>query len=477
MVDPWLSDHATGDAMGRFPRLRFNVSDLGPIHAVFLSHAHCDHLVPYSLSRLWQELESPPVLLLPVSLSFLIPVLEEYLKRPTILVLEGHQAIDFRGLELLGFFDVGYEVTNEEDVMVLVVTNGAERVLVEADARLALELPNFRQYISMLMRAPNIESAVYLTTENELTGTLESRNCRTIEQREAVRQSALSEMWESVNHLYAPVDDPMDLWQSDQLLRLVHGQGLTAPHELDARWQKVLFPVRIEDRIKPSAWSPNKRLPASHRRSDLDIAMIKGRIEQQEALPGLVLLDHEEQRTFDGQLSFFPPLPCAPLHQNPRDIDAQRVRILTLLNERFLPYLHGLRQPPVLHLLATHGGSYRIRVHYGHTVGACVWDYVLRYEAPTFSESPVSESSEQEAYWANDLVDFLDGRCDEFSPFCRDQFPVDAMRLWSCLATPLMHSDLVTKKVRLHFERASQGLCPESWVMAMYAASPESSSD
>ena len=212
---------------------------------------------PYTLTRLWQELENPPVLLLPVSLSFLIPVFEEYLKSPTILVLEGHQAIDFRGLELLGFFDVGYEVTNEEDVMVLVVTNGAERVLVEADARLALELPNFRQYISMLMRAPNIESAVYLTTENELTGTLESRNCRTIEQREAVRQSALSEMWESVNHLYAPVDDPMDLWQSDQLLRLVHGQGLTAPHELTPAGT-VLFQSESKTGSEPSAWSPNK---------------------------------------------------------------------------------------------------------------------------------------------------------------------------------------------------------------------------
>jgi hypothetical protein len=205
--------------------------------------------------------------------------------------------------------------------------------------------------------------------------------------------------------------------------------------------------------------------------------VIKGRIEEREALPGLIMLDREEDRTFDGELSFFPPLPRAPLHRNPRDIPAQRARILALLNERFLPYLHGLRQPPVLHLLAAHGGAYRIRVHYGHIVGASVWDYILSYEQPSFSEASVSESTEQEAYWANDLDDFLDGRCDEFSPFCRDQFHVDQMRLWECLATPLMHSDLVKKKVSLHFERASQGLCPGSWVMAMYASPPEPDPD
>ena len=61
---------------------------------------------------------------------------------------------------------------------------------------------------------------------------------------------------------------------------------------------------------------------------------------------------------------------------------------------------------------------------------------------------------EQEAYWANDLEDFLDGRCDEFTTFCRKQFPVEEMRLWSCLSTPLLNSDLVSKRVQIHFEQS-----------------------
>jgi len=471
LVDPWLSDHAIGDAMGRFPRLRVDVADLAPVHAVYISHAHCDHLDPYTLTRLWRELASPPVLLLPVSLSFLLPVLREHLDEPDIRLLAEHTPLAFRGLELIGFFDVGFDATNEEDVMVLVVTSGSERVLVEADARLSLELPDFRAHISALMREPGITSAVYLTTENELAGTLGGRTCATPEDREELMAAALDELMASVHDLYAPTDDPLDLWQSDRLLRLVHGQGLAAPPELDARWQRILFPVRISDRVE------TERAVAAHSgcRHHIDSLTVGcvhtitgGRIERVEPAPGLVLLDDEADRVYNAALPFFPALPCAPLRADTRDRDAQRARVLSLLNERFLPYLHGLRQPPVLHLLSAYGGVYRIRVHHGHTADEQATDYVLRYGERQFVACEPSEEEAQEAYWANDLGDFLDGRCDEFTTFCRKQFPVEEMRLWVCLSTPLLNSDLVARKVRLHFERAGLGLEPGPWVMDLW---------
>ena len=472
LVDPWLSDHATGDAMGRFPRLRFQVNDLGPIHAVFLSHAHSDHLDPYTLVRLWSELQSPPVLLIPVSLSFLLPIFHEYLDDPDVRVLEAHNVTPFRGLKLLGFFDVGSDPTNEDDVMILVVTHGSERVLVEADARLALELPNFRAYINMLMRGPGIESAVFLTTENELTGTLESRNCETTEDREGLAEYAMDEMLEAVEQLYVPVDDPGDLWRGDRVLRLVHGQGLTAPHELDARWQRVLFPVRIEDRVRAER-AAAKRNGYTHCVDSLTVGcvhtVVAGRVVAREPMAGLALLDGDEHRIFDAQLQFFPELATAPLRFDQRDAERQRTLILALLNGRFLPHLHGLRLPPVLHLLASYGGTYRVRVHYGHHVDERSWDYELGYGAWGFVEVPGGEEEAHEAYWANDLEDFLEGRCDEFSPFCRKQFPGTDMRLWTCLATPLLNSDLVFKRVGLHFERARDGLTPGSFVMELFA--------
>ena len=57
LADPWLSDYLIGDLMGRFPRLELDLSALEPIHAIYLSHSHPDHLDPYSLLRLRQLLK------------------------------------------------------------------------------------------------------------------------------------------------------------------------------------------------------------------------------------------------------------------------------------------------------------------------------------------------------------------------------------------------------------------------------------
>ncbi len=478
LVDPWLSDHATGDGMGRFPRVRFRADVLGPVHAVYLSHAHCDHLDPYTLVRLWQELVSPPVLLLPVSLSFLLPIFQKHLDSLEVHVVAPHVPTTFRGLELLGFFDVGSYPSNEDDVMVLVVTNGSERVLVEADARLSLEIPEFREYITELMRGPNIESAVFLTTENELTGTIESRTCKTTEERMDLVEHAVNEMLEAVEQLYAPAEDPDDLWHGEHVVRLVHGQGLTAPQELDPRWQRILFPVTIDDRVHA------ERAAAERNGCALSVGsltvgcvhtIVAGCVQTTEPMDGLALLDREEDRKFDARLPFFPDQPCAPIRSGERDVDHQRSEVGSLLNERFLPHLHGAAMPPVLHLLASHGGTYRIRVHYGEVIDEQVWDYVLSFGARNFVEVAPGEQEAQEVYWANDLEDFLEGRCDEFSSFCRKQLPFKEMRLWVTLAMPLLNSDLVFKRVQLHFERAASGLTPGSYVMGMYLDTDEAS--
>ena len=148
-------------------RVRFEPEVLAPIHAVFLSHAHSDHLDPYTLVRLWQTLNPAPALFLPVTLAYLAPVFIEHLPNCDVRVLHAHQPVSFRGVELMGFFDINLSPTNEDDVMVLVVRNETEVALVEADANLALHDPELRAYVSGLMAAPGMESAVFLTTENE----------------------------------------------------------------------------------------------------------------------------------------------------------------------------------------------------------------------------------------------------------------------------------------------------------------------
>ena len=236
--------------------------------------------------------------------------------------------------------------------------------------------------------------------------------------------------------------------------------------------QRILFPVRIADRVAAER-AMAAESGCRHRIDSLTVGCTHtveaGCITQRTPLPGLTLLDDEAARDFAADLDFFPALRLALLRTDRRDITAQRARVLSLLNDCFRPYLHGLRQPPVLHLLAAHGGCYRIRVHYGSWPDSVAWDCVLSYSSGRFVEAEADEAAlVQEAYWGNDLTDFLDGRCDEFTTFCRQQFPTEQLRLWVCLATPMLNSDLVIKRIRHHFARAQQGLTPGSWVMALH---------
>ena len=255
------------------------------------------------------------------------------------------------------------------------------------------------------------------------------------------------------------------------MIRLIHGQGLAAPHELDPSWQRILFPVRIEDRVQLEqqvARSSGFR----HQISSLQVGhthrITDGRVADIYPAAGVQLLDKEEERTFALQEPFFPALPVAPLRDSPRDIVAQKHRILELLNHTFLPYLHGLRAPPVLHLLSEHGGEYRIRIQYGTPENMECKDYVLSFRQLRFTEPDPVDGPAQEQYWANDIADFLDGLCDEFTVFCRAQLPSPFMRLWTCLSTPLLNSSLAHKRIQLHFERAQKGLTAGSWVMPLY---------
>ena len=465
LVDPWLSDHAVGDGMGRFPRLRFETAELGPIHAVFLTHAHCDHLDPYTLVRLWRELPEPPELWIPATLSVLIPIFEANLPEVRIRVFAPHEVQRVRGLEVFGFHDVSPVPTNEDDVLILVVTNGNERVLIEADANLTLEDPELRAFVSGLLCDPALDSAVFLTTENELTATLGSKSCTTLEEREALVDQARDELLTSIYALYEPTGDPFDLWQGEHVLRLIHGQGLTAPQELDARWQQILFPVRIAHRVQEER-AAAAVLGCRHRIGELTVGsvhtVVGGRVTEVCPEPALTLLDEESTRIYDPSLAFFPDLPVAPLRPEVRDVDAQRPRIESLLNDRFLPWLHGSRLPPLLHLLAHHGGTYTVRVVFGEEPVDFVLGYGTRFEA----REPGGEV--QETYWANDLDDLLDGRADVFSNFCREPFPGMEIRLWACLGTPLLDGDLLPKRVARHFERAHAGLTPGSYVLGQY---------
>lgn len=82
LVDAWLSDYAIGDLMERTVKLRFDQEKLKMLDAIYISHAHCDHLDPYTLLEIYKY--ANPILILPFTLRYLEPLFTLYLPETKI---------------------------------------------------------------------------------------------------------------------------------------------------------------------------------------------------------------------------------------------------------------------------------------------------------------------------------------------------------------------------------------------------------
>ena len=471
LADPWLSDHVIGDVMGRFPRVRLDAQVLAPVHGVFISHSHTDHLCPYSLVQLWQELAEPPALLLPQSIQYLEPLLREYLPGGEVIVLRENEPVDVHGVRVTALFNLETRATNEDDVMVLVVDNGREVFLSESDALLPFHDPDGRAMISSILGDRELENACFLTTKNELEATMAMIDSRNLQERAERLGDSLERTYGEIHQIFEPMEDlDEDLWRNPRLVRLVGGQGIAYPQQLGTGWNRVLFPIRIGDRVRMEREVAGslgyeqiieELVPGEVHRVE------EGRLAGREPFPHLELLDREEDRIFDPELELFEEFPAAPLRDEIRDTEAQRRRIVEMLNTRFLPHLVGSRTPPVEHLLATCGGQYRIRLRFGTVSDHVDEDQGITFARLRFHPMP-TRGEPQEFYWANDLEDYLDGRCDDFSTFCRHPLFEGAPRLWSCLGMPYLNNDLVERKLRHHFERARRGESLSDWVLRFY---------
>ena len=87
LSDAWLSNYAFGDMMARYPKIEVDYSKL-ELDAIFISHSHCDHLDPYTLVKIYENLKPRPLLLIPETLLFLVPLFEKYLPKQKIQILK-----------------------------------------------------------------------------------------------------------------------------------------------------------------------------------------------------------------------------------------------------------------------------------------------------------------------------------------------------------------------------------------------------
>lgn len=470
--DPWLSDYVIGDLMGRHPRVRLDLSVMPPLDAIYLSHSHTDHLDPYALVWLWQQLETKPILLIPQSLEYLLPLLVEHLPGAQCELLREHQPIDLHGLQVQGLFNLETAGTNEDDVMMLLVESEDEVFLAEADAVFPYGDPAARSAIASILARETVERACLLAIRNELRSLMASVHAKSKEERAELVEQARLDTIEEVAEMYSLVDEDMidDLWGNRSLLRLIGGQGICFPQEVDADWNRVLFPLPLEDRAALEA-----EFAADNGHACEILPFLPGALvifegsgpAAVEPCDFIECLDGPESIEYDPDLERFEDFADAPLTSRSSSASQFEGRLLEVLNGRFLPWMIGRRQPPVEHLLSHYGGTFRVRVRYGNAAAYEERDYVIGFEKLIFHAAP-AEGEAHEVYWATDLEDYLEGRCDDFSTFCRRVPGGESRHLWDCLGMPYLNNDLVEKKLRLHFERARRGESVADWVLPFW---------
>ena len=475
LADPWLDDHVIGDVGGRFPRIRTDWAQQAPIDAVWISHSHTDHLCPYSLMDLHQQLQPAPRLLLPTSLSYLSETFEEFLPSWPITIIEQETPVDLEGIRARAFFNVRDVATNEDDCMILLLDNGREAILSEADAVLPMEDPSVRQMVGELMMEAGPEQRIFLTTRNELEATMASidaadpaaRKQTVAEQRYQTTMLAESEICQNGADACP--------WQMESTVRIIIGQGITLPHAVVGEWNRSLFPVRLEDRArieKEAALREHLPVHILSLQAGNCVAVKDGTPLPISEIAGLEVLDREEERHYQEEAENIAEFPVAPLRDDHRDHDNQHTKILDHLQQRYLPYLIGQRMPAIEHRISDAGGRYRVRVRYGNSDGWTARDYLIEFPALRFEEQQVAGDASEE-YWANDLDDYFEGLADDFSTFCRTFPGGNNHHFWDCLGMPFLNDDLVARKIRHHFERARRGETAETFVAPLWAFIPQ----
>jgi L-ascorbate metabolism protein UlaG (beta-lactamase superfamily) len=71
--------------MERIVKVELDREKLKTIDAIYISHSHTDHFDPYTLMEIYSHIQ--PLLLLPFTLTYLIPLIHEYLGDISIEIL------------------------------------------------------------------------------------------------------------------------------------------------------------------------------------------------------------------------------------------------------------------------------------------------------------------------------------------------------------------------------------------------------
>jgi len=472
LLDAWLSDFSVADCMERTPRVKIDWSSLPQIDAVFISHSHMDHLDPYFLTELYRH--QSPTLLLPSMLGYLVPTVREYLPTAQVELLPHLETRTFAGeVELTGLVFAEDRITNEDDVTTLFVAHGKDAAYFEIDTVPPMIYEEQQKLVDLFM-ARNFKSRTYVHSANELEGNLKLFDFPTAKTRkEWARQYVAARKEEILERYETSVEHELPLaalWRQQGFRSAFIGQGLRYPYELS----KTLAATKIFDLEQvaetygfiASEFGIETPFLALHGGETLDTK--SGNVGPGN-ISGMAFGDTITANLEHGDSAYRAK---GPIYSSTKAPEEQERDILAALNAKFLPTKIADQNDSLKQILILEEVTeYVIEVKYGNSAPYDSRYYAWGFDRVAFERLALNGQDIpkiQESYFANDLVDFLDGRLELYCNFIQDLDPEMNYRLWTTLGATFLNHDIVRKKYRYHFENAKSGGTAEDYVMEMY---------
>ncbi|MDD5769442.1 MAG: MBL fold metallo-hydrolase [Candidatus Gracilibacteria bacterium] len=465
LSDSWLSNYVFGDMMARYPKIEIDYEKL-EIDAIFISHSHSDHLDPYTLVKIYENIKPRPILLIPETISFLVPLFEKYLPKQKIQILKNSQTFNLNGIDIKGIIFENDYITNEDDVMTLAISNDEELIYTDVDT-----VPPERQdcinLLYDLFTHKNFSQAIYMSTRNELPGNFQIIESNSIEERKKIQKEYLEQRMQEIEYNYFRFEEDFlecsDIQELPYFMKVFVGQGIVHPNPdfLKLRILKLDEEAKIEKSI---AKKYSRNFPITELIPGKTYNIENRKIETIGDIPFLKSIQIPNPET-NLELELFKEDKFGPLENRKGNYKAQEGKIIQMLNTKFLPYRLANTEDNLKNaILNSKNHKYVVKIRYGNIEEYFERNYFFDFSSFEFCEEKGKHEDYNEDYWANDLEDFLEGRQELYSNFRHKLNEKKTYRVWTCLGANFLNNDILYKKYSLHFKRASIGKDVESFV-------------
>lgn len=455
LVDSWLSNYALWDMMMRNPKIKLDYDNLD-IDAIFISHSHCDHLDPYTLVEIYEKIKPRPTLLIPETLLFLVPIFKKYLPKQKIEILKNKQVFDLDWVSIKWIIFENDYLTNEDDVMTLAIYNEKDLVYSDIDT-LPPENEDSTNELYELFTTHNFENALYLSTRNELPWNFRIIQAENSEKRIQIKKEYEELRASEIEYNYFRFEEDLawvwDIQELPNFMKWLIGQWIIHPNPefLKLRTLTLKQWAKLEKQI---AKSYSRNFPIEWF-EPWSCYHIKDRQFNNNWLSKYISEIDYQNPKLDINTQIFKEDKAWPLDDRKWNHKAQEQKILTMLNQKFLPYRMANSQDNLKNaILNSKNHRYVVKIYYWNLWEFFERNYYFDFGSFEFREEKWKHEDYNEDYWANDLEDFLDWKQELYSNFWHKLNPKKAYRVWTMLWANFINNDIVYKKFDFHFKRA-----------------------